>query len=134
VIGAITVQGRLFFHLHEHSCRADEVVRFLRLLLRKIPGKLLVIWDGSSIHRGQAVKAFLALRAAKRILLERLPCYAPDLNPEEGIWNLLKREELANVCCADRGELTGEVIRAKERLWHRHDAILACFAHAACPL
>jgi winged helix-turn-helix protein len=29
------------------------------------------------------------------------PFYAPDLNPEEGIWNYLKRVELGNVCCPD---------------------------------
>ena len=109
-------------------------MRFLRLLLRKIPGKLLVIWDGSPIHRGQAIKKFLARGAAKRLHLERLPGYAHDLNPEEGIWNLLKRKELANICCADLAELAGEVTRAKGRLRHRREVILACFSHAACPL
>jgi transposase len=134
VMGAITAQGRLVFQMQERSYTADDVVRFLRLLLRKISGKLLVIWDGSPIHRGQAVKAFLARGAAKRMHLERLPGYAPELNPEEGIWNLLKRGELGNVCCSDLAELASEVCRAKERLRHRRDVILACFTHAACPL
>ncbi len=31
--------------------------------------------------------------AAKRLHLERLPGYAPELNPQEGVWNLLKRRE-----------------------------------------
>lgn len=52
-----------------------------RLLLRKISGKLLVIWDGAPIHRGQAIKAFLARGAAKRLYLEQLPSYAPDTLP-----------------------------------------------------
>jgi transposase len=116
------------------SYTSADVVRFLRLLLRKIPGKLLLIWDGSPIHRGQVIQEFLARGAAKRIHLERLPGYAPELNPEEGIWNLLKRKELGNVCCADLAKLVGEVTRAKGRLRHRQATILACFAHAACPL
>jgi hypothetical protein len=63
-IGAITSDGRLVMQSQDHAYCADDVVRFLRLLLRKLPGKLLVIWDGASIHRAQAIKA--ASRAAGR--------------------------------------------------------------------
>jgi hypothetical protein len=61
-------------------------VRFLRHLLRHILGKLLVIWDGAPIHRCQAVKDFLAQGAAHRLHLEPLPGYAPDVNPDEGLF------------------------------------------------
>ena len=50
-IGGLTPQGRMFMQMQERAYRAEDVVAFLRLLLRKIPGKLLVIWDGSPIHR-----------------------------------------------------------------------------------
>jgi hypothetical protein len=76
------------------SCRREgyayhspDAVRFLRVLLRKIRGKLLVIWDGSPIHRGQPIKDFLRRDGARGVHLERLPGYAPDLNLDEGIWN-----------------------------------------------
>jgi transposase len=92
-ISAITPDGRLVMQMQDHAYHGEDVVRFLRLLLRKIQGKLLVIWDGSPIHRGQAVKAFLARGAAKRLHLAQLPGYAPELNPDEGIWNYLKRVE-----------------------------------------
>ncbi len=55
-IGAITPEGRLLMQSQDHAYCADDVVRFLRLLLRKVPGKLLVIWDGATIHRAQAIK------------------------------------------------------------------------------
>jgi DDE superfamily endonuclease len=59
--------------------------------MRHIPGKLLVVWEGSPIHRGRAVKDFLADGAASRVQLEQLPGYdAPDLNPDEGVWKHLK--------------------------------------------
>jgi transposase len=86
------------------------------VLLRKIRGKVVVIWDGSPIHKGQPIKDFLRRGAAKRLHLERLPGYAPDLNPDEGIWNYLKRVELANVCCRDLQDLHTQVIRARERV------------------
>lgn len=123
-IGGITEQGRLFMQMQERAYRAEDVVAFLRLLLRKISGKLLVIWDGSPIHRAKVIKTFLASGAAKRLHLERLPGYAPDLNPQEYVWNLLKRQELKNLCCQDLAQLR------KERLRHRRAILQHCFTHA----
>jgi transposase len=126
-MSAISPDGRLFLQVRSQSYDAHAVVGFLRVLLRKIPGKLLIIWDGSPIHRSQLVKAFLACGAAKRIHLEQLPGYAPDLNADEGIWNSLKRRELANVCCRTLQDLEQELIRARERLRHKRSIIRRCF-------
>src|SRR5262249_45892672 len=114
----------------DHVYRSPDVVRFLRVLLRKIRGKLLVIWDGSPIHRGQPIKNFLHRGAAKRLHLEQLPAYAPELNPDEGIWNYLKRAEIANLCCPDLAALALALRRAKERLRHKRTVIQACFRPA----
>jgi transposase len=126
VISGITLDGRLFLQMQEPAYTAETVVGFLRVLLRKIRGKVLVIWDGSPIHKGQPIKDYLAKGAAKRLHLERLPGYAPDLNPDEGIWNYLKRVELKNRCCRDLAELRVELLHAKERLRHKRDIIRSC--------
>lgn len=127
VISGVTAAGRLFTHIQTDAFRGEHVVAFLRQLLRQIPGNLLVIWDGATIHRCQAVKDFLAAGAAKRLHLERLPGYAPDLNPDEGVWSLLKCRELANRCCRDLGELDWELRLAIRRLQRRPHLIEACF-------
>ena len=128
-IGGITPQGRLFLQTQERAYHSEDVVRFLRLLLRKIRGKLLVIWDGAPIHRGQPIKDFL--RAEPPAPPPRAtPGYAPDLNPAEGIWNYLKRVELANRCCADLATLGLALRRAKERLRHKRSVLHACFTQA----
>lgn len=98
--------------VQEQAFDSEGVVGFLRVLLRKIRGKVLVIWDGSPIHKGQVVNDYLAHGATKRLHLERLSGYAPDLNPDEGVWNYLKRVELKNRCCADLAELRRELRRA----------------------
>jgi transposase len=105
---------------------SEAVVGFLRVLLRKIPGKILLIWDGAPIHRSKELKEFLKKGAARRLHLEQLPGYAPELNPDEGIWNYLKRVELGNVCCADLQQLRTEIMRAKERLRHKREVIRSC--------
>jgi transposase len=125
-ISGITFDGRLFLQVRPASYDAAAVVGFLRVLLRKMSGNLVVIWDGSPIHRGHEIKEFLARGAAKRLHLEQLPGYAPDLNPDEGIWNYLKGVELGNVCCRDLQHLHQELIRARERLRHRREIIRSC--------
>ena len=126
VISAITLEGKLFMMEQERSFKSQDVVRFLRHLLGQIPGKLLIIWDGSPIHSGRAVKDFLSSGASRRLKLERLPGYAPDLNPDEGVWKHLKYVELKNLCCQSLKELKGELRKAKERLRHKRDVILGC--------
>ncbi len=128
VIGGVTVDGRLFTHIQDEAFTGETVVAFLRQLLRQLPGKLLVVWDGASIHRCQEVKDFLANGAARRLQLERLPAYAPELNPAEGVWNLLKRKELKNRCCQDLDELRWELGLAIRRLQRRRHLIRACVA------
>src|SRR5262245_46811747 len=83
----------------DHPINADDVVRFLEHLLREVPGRMVLIWDGAPIHRSQVIRDFLADGAAPRLHLERLPAYAPELNPGEGLWQQLKGVELRHVCC-----------------------------------
>jgi transposase len=134
VMGGITPEGKIIMQCQDHSYKGPDVVRFLQLLTREIPGKLLVIWDGASIHRSQPVKDYLRKGGAKRLHLEQLPAYAPELNPQEGVWNLLKRVELKNVCCLDVPHVQRELRRAKERLRHRTSILRQCFAHAGYSL
>ena len=67
-----------YFRLYQRAIRAAEVVNFLGHL----PGKLLVVWDRTPIHRGGRVREFVA-RQRGRLALEYLPAYAPELNPVE---------------------------------------------------
>lgn len=126
VIGAVTLSGKLLTWIQDRSVKGNDVVRFLKHLLASIPGKILLIWDNLPAHRGQAVKDFLAQGGAKRLTLKALPSYAPDLNPQEGIWRFLKYVELKNVCCHHLAELRLEVRRAIERLRFKVDVILGC--------
>lgn len=133
-ISGLTPDGRVCMQTQERAYRSEEVVRFLRLLLRKVHGKLLVIWDGAPIHRSQLIKDFLRQGAAARLHLEQLLGYAPELNPVESIWNDLKRVELGNLCCPDLPTLGTALRRAKERLRHKRTVLQACVRQAGCPV
>jgi transposase len=130
VISGITPDGRSAFQTHTTTINGELAARFLKHLQHTLGERLLVIWDGSPIHRSRAVKAVLA-QAAGRIWLERLPGYAPDLNPDEGVWQHLKQVQLANVCSPDldthRHELQNAIRRFKRR---QTDLIPEFFNHA----
>ena len=115
-ISAITPAGRLFTHIQREAFRGPAIVDFLRQLLRQVRGKLLVIWDGAPIHHSQAVKDFLAAGAAHRLHLEQLPGYAPELNADEGVWNLLKRGELKNRCGRRKRQLQRRRLQRRQHL------------------
>ncbi len=125
LIGAVTPQGRLFLKSYDHSITSTEVVAFLGQLQRMIPGLLLVIWDGIPTHRSKKIKTYLANGTAKRIHLEQLPGYAPDLNPTEWVWSYLKLAELANTPCDHLSELETLIHKAKRRMQRKPDLIQA---------
>jgi transposase len=133
-ISAITPDGKLYLGTQLESYKGQDAVGFLRHLLRHVDGKLLVIWDGSPIHRSRAVKRFLSDGGAERIWLERLPAYAPDLNPDEAIWRYLKHVELRNVTSPTLPVLAHEIRKATKRLRHKVKIIQASFGWAGLPV
>jgi transposase len=130
VISGITSEGRLLYLAQARAYRSEDVARFLHHLLRHLPGKVLVIWDGAPIHGGRPIADVLANGDADRLRLERLPGYAPELNPDEGIWHILKQVELRNVRCADLRELRRVLDLAILRLRRRPHVIRGCITEA----
>lgn len=105
VISGITRKGKLYTLARQDALTGVDCVCFLEHLLRQTPRRLLVIWDGSPIHRGPDVQKFLAEDKKRKVHLERLPPYAPDLNPDEGLGQHLKHVEMRNLTCLDLEEL-----------------------------
>ena len=100
VIGAVPISplahraGLYFATDAKEHFNGERIVVFLRDLLRHLRGKVIVVWDGNTNHRSKAVREFL--NRNKRLWLERLPGYAPELNPVEAVWAWLKYGKLAN--------------------------------------
>jgi transposase len=129
-ISAISPEGRLYFHCQGRALDSVDVVTFLEHLLREVPGRLVIIWDGAPIHRSQVIKTFLGNGAAPRLHVERLPAYAPELNHSEGLWAHLKGVELRNVCCFTIRHLRHELRDAVKRVRRKPRIIKGCFSGA----
>jgi transposase len=115
-ISAISPEGKLYFHSQDCAINADDVVGFLEHRLREVPGRMLLIWDGAPIHRSHTRREFLTNGAAHRLHWERLPAYAPELNPGAGLWAQLKGVELGHVCCLHLSHLRHELRTAVKRV------------------
>ena len=132
MISAITPEGELYTTMQERAFDGPAVVRFLKHLLHHIPGKLLVVWDRLPAHRSQVIKDFLRQGGSQRLYLAQLPSYAPELNPDEGVWNYLKRVELRNLCSHNLPELRSELRKAVLRL-RRKTTVIQGFIHQVYP-
>jgi transposase len=108
-ISCITVSPRrarlnFYFQLLSDNATADDIVAFLRQLRQQLAGPFTVIWDGSPSHsRARLVRAYLANHP--EIVAETLPGYAPELNPDEGVWSWTKYGRLANLAASNTHEL-----------------------------
>jgi transposase len=89
----------------------------------------MVLWDGAPIHRSALVKNHVAFTQG-RIVIERLPAYAPELNPVEYMWGQLKTHEIANLIATKAWELSFEATAALRRMRRRRSIIAACYTQA----
>src|SRR5687767_3493376 len=90
VISGISVSPQrqrlgLFYRMHLTNIGQVEVCEFLRQLLRHLPGHVIVLLDNSNTHKGDPLRQLL--RRHPRLHVEHFPSYAPDLNPDEGVWS-----------------------------------------------
>ena len=139
-ISAITLSPRqqrlgLYFRLLEdgRNVRAEDIVEFLRLLRRQIQRPLDVIWDRINIHdNSRVVQHYLSQN--RHVQTHRLPAYAPELNPDEGVWNHTKFARLSNYAAADVNELRRTVYGELERLRKRSDLLRSFVRHSGLPV
>jgi putative transposase len=137
VIGALTVSpvaqrpGFYFATAVDGYFSAERVVEFLRDLLRHLPGKVVVLWDGGGNHKGPVIRKFLGRN--KRLRLERLPAYAPDLNPVEAVWSWLKYGQLANFVPDGIDQLDDEAVDRLIELKFDPDLLRALWERSDLP-
>jgi transposase len=140
VISAITVSpvrqrvGLCFrLLLPNTNAKAPDVVEFLRHLKATLGGPLTVVWDRHGIHRkAGVVQAYLAQHP--EIVAEDFPGYAPELNPDEQVWNWTKNGPLANRPADDTDWLFDQLVEGLTDLKQRPDLLAAFIDHSGLQL
>ncbi len=103
------------------------VVQALKRRFRGHP--VILLWDGLPAHKSAAMTTYLA-QQRRWLTVERLPGYAPELNPTEGLWSNLKGQELANLCPEDLDSLGAAVTAGLVRVRRQRNLHFGFLHHA----
>lgn len=114
---------KLRTRLHGRSVTGEEVIAFLRHLLGRVRGPLLLVWDNAPIHGRLKVRQFISTQP--RLHVENFPRYAPELNPVEYVWTQVV-EYTAGTAPARISELRGNVQAAMRRTRRSQRRMRAC--------
>ena len=120
----------LYYLLFFENIAQEEVCVFLRELLRHLRGPVIVLLDNSSTHKGEPLQKLM--HRNPRLSIEYFPSYAPELNPDEGVWSLAKRD-IANSCPKNVDELMEDILRSIERIKVSPKKLRGCILQSDLP-
>jgi transposase len=90
--------AHLVFQLRPGAYNSETLIEFLSDLHQVEPSRRMsLLWDGLPAHRSRCMTNWIRDQRAW-LCVERLPGYAPELNPTEQVFGNLKSSELANLC------------------------------------
>lgn len=137
VISAISVSAKrrrlgLYFELHDHNIVTDDFEWFVQMLLGRLQRRIILVIDRWQVHRSGARR--LLRRFPRRVHIEWLPPYAPELNPDEQVWKHTKYDDLANYIPEDVKTLGPAIARSIRRSGAQQQLLRSFFQHAKLKL
>jgi hypothetical protein len=93
-----------------------DYVALLDAAHQQLGGPIVLVWDNLNAHVSARMRCYIAGRAWLTVF--RLPAYAPELNPTEGVWSHLKRS-LANLASRTIDEVAGLIKTRLRRMQYR---------------
>ncbi|MFI1178164.1 transposase [Streptomyces sp. NPDC020799] len=116
---------RLVFRMLVHHGRKGEKKGFrepdfaalLDAAHCQLGSRIVLVWDNSTQHKDTAMRELLATRE-EWLTVFRLPAYAPDLNPAEGVWAHLKKS-LGNLAAGTTDQLAAHTRTRLKRMQYR---------------
>jgi transposase len=123
----LTLSGKIYKRHFNDGMDGEDVITFLEHLRRFMPEGFILICDRARIHTGMPALGYFLDHP--EIILEPLPKYAPELNPEEYCHGHVKAR-LGNATPTHRKQIRQLLDRGFARLRRRPDLLLS-FIHAA---
>ena len=133
VIGGITLNGRIHFKVHEGTIRKEQIIEYLKQVLRHIKRHIVLLWDGSRSHKARIVNEFLE-KKKDRITAFRLPPYYPKFNPVEFLWTHLKWSKMRGFCPMQLGDLRRKLNNCMRTTRRRPDIVRSYFRASEIPI
>jgi len=120
-ISAVNAMGAFWFCVYTGRLNKETFIEFLRAFLRTRRRPVYLVVDGHPAHRARLVADFVQRRRG-RLEIHFLPGYAPDLNPDEFVWNHLRQNGVSkkplrrNESLRDRVDRDLATIKSKRSL------------------
>jgi transposase len=90
-ISAVSPLGAFWYKVFTGRLNATTFRTFLQAFLRRRRQPVFLVVDGHPAHRAHLIADFVQAQRG-RLELHFLPGYAPDLNPDEFVWNHLRQK------------------------------------------
>jgi transposase len=90
-ISAVSARGEFWYETYTERLNAGRFVELLTNFMRRRKSPVFLVLDGHPAHIAKVVAQYVQ-RLAGRLALHFLPGYAPELNPDEFVWNHLKHQ------------------------------------------
>jgi len=127
-ISAVNARGAFWYEIYTERLNATGFITLLSHFMRRRPGPVFLVLDGHPAHRAKAVAQYVQ-RLAGRLELHFLPGYAPELNPDEFVWNHLKRQGVSKTPLR-RDESLRSRVHADLAVIKSRPALVRSFFHA----
>jgi transposase len=127
-ISAVNARGEFWYEIYTERLNATGFIKLLTHFLRRRSGKVHLVLDGHPAHAAKAVAGYVqSLRG--QLELHFLPGYAPELNPDEFVWNHLKRQGVSKTPLR-RDESLRSRVQADLAAIKSRPALVRSFFHA----
>jgi transposase len=127
-------RARLCFHVQKDSYNTVSLIGVLEQLKAFYQGQQVVLlWDGLGAHWSNKMLDWLEGQQ-DWLQVERLPAYAPELNPVEGLWANLKGVELANFAGDTVVQVADQAQHGIERVCASEELVVGFLAHTGLTL
>ncbi|MFJ9900959.1 transposase [Streptomyces sp. NPDC091280] len=99
---------------------------------QQLGAPIVLVWDNLNVHKDRRLREFVDTH--DWITCYFLLAYAPDLNPVEGIWSLLRRSSQANTAFTDPDHLISTLRHGLRQIQYRSNLIDGCLAETSLTL
>ena len=128
MISAITGRGSLRFMIYEGTMNQQRLIDFMKRLIKDVSRKVYLILDNLKVHHGKMVAAWLE-KNKDRIEVFFIPPYSPELNPDEYLNHVLKKDVHAGIRPRTKADLHHKTESFLRRMQRNGEKVRKLFHH-----
>jgi transposase len=126
VLSMVTCEGEMRYSVTADHINSKQYIEFLKNLIQNRARPLVLLVDRASFHRSQDVRDFVrAHRARLRVFF--LPRRAPEMNPDEQVWNEIKNHRIGKQPLANKMDLKRRLYSALRSVQKNTERISSFF-------